>query len=953
MGIIWIGTEIGLNRFDAQSQKFTRFFHNTNPYNAFRHINSIKSIYEDQAESFWLGSYNILSSMNRPDGTYANYGQNQFDSIYNNLTTILENREGYLWIGTWEGLKRLDKRTNKFSHFLPGFVILSIFEDADGILWTGTNRGLYFLNPSDNEFDLFSNPENGFTANINVFHILVDDQQSLWINSSIGIFRLRQDRSEISLFGKNRMNPSADGTQNNCFKGIGGELFFGDNSGSGYYAFFPEQLKQNTIAPDVHITGFRLGDQLVLPGKGSPLSEHISQVEEIRLPYNENVFSFEFACIHFSSPEDNQHLFMLENADNDWRKAGEEKTAYYSMIPPGNYVFRVKASNSDGVWAEKSIAILILPPWWGTWWAYLSYIIILSGSIYTFYNFQLRQRLQQAEALRLKELDTVKTKLFTNITHEFRTPLTVILGVANQVLENPNEHLKKGLKMIMRNGQNLLMLVNQMLDLSKLESGKLSLQNHHADVISFLGYLVDSFHSLAESKGVQIHFISVKDQLNMDFDEVRLQQIVSNIISNAIKFTPKGGNVYVSTDSKNDSFILKIKDTGIGISEEDLPYIFDRFFQADDSHTRHGEGTGIGLALTHELVKLMKGSIAVKSKKGQGSEFEVVLPFRIVSDSETTNEVPFVSIDTNQEYLVPIDEVYQSSLITPVHVLKDSAHVLIADDNEDVLAFVASCLENEFAVEVAKNGQECEEMAFSSTPDLIVMDVMMPFKDGFEVCKTLKTDERTSHIPIILLTAKADLESKLQGLEQGADDYLTKPFHKKELLLRIKNLLDLRRQLQQFYRTALESSLSATSLQNPNSSTLNSEINGSKSLHSGNLNPSIPVASSLENAFVIKVRKTIEAHMEEPDFDVEKLCRSLALSHSQVHRKLTALTGLSATHFIRYVRLIKAKEMILKSGFSITAIAYDCGFNDPGYFGRIFKKEFGISPQVWREQNTT
>ncbi|HSF52521.1 MAG TPA: response regulator, partial [Algoriphagus sp.] len=308
--------------------------------------------------------------------------------------------------------------------------------------------------------------------------------------------------------------------------------------------------------------------------------------------------------------------------------------------------------------------------------------------------------------------------------------------------------------------------------------------------------------------------------------------------------------------------------------------------------------------------------------------------------------------DTKIDYPVSVEEDSPGSLISLNHSENGSPHVLIVDDNEDVLAFVASCLENEFHVELARNGQQCEDLTFKMIPDLIVMDVMMPFKDGFEVCKTLKTDERTSHIPIILLTAKADLDSRLDGLEQGADDYLTKPFHKKELLLRVKNLLDLRRQLQQYYRSILESRLSANSLQNLDGSNINSEFNGLKEAHSGNQNPSIPIASSLENSFVIKVRKAIEANLEEPDFDVEKLCRDLALSHSQVHRKLSALTGLSATHFIRYVRLLKAKEMILDSGFSIAAIAYDCGFNDPAYFSRIFKQEFGMSPQVWREHNS-
>ncbi|WP_373495062.1 ATP-binding protein, partial [Aquiflexum sp.] len=656
-------------------------------------------------------------------------------------------------------------------------------------------------------------------------------------------------------------------------------------------------------------------------------------------------------------PQSNQYSYLLEGYDPDWRDAGTLHMANYTRVPHGEYVFRVRAANSEGVWNPEgtSIRVVILPPWWRTGWAYFCYFLLIGGSIYTVYNFQLRQRLEKAEALRIKELNAVKTKLYTNITHEFRTPLTVILGMAGQVMDNPDEHLRKGLKMIMRNGQNLLTLVNQMLDLSKLESNKLTLHYHRADIVSFLEYLVDCFHALAAKKDIQIHFIPATEEYIMEFDEVRLQQIVSNLISNAIKFTLKGGRIYVSVDTKNDKFILNIKDTGIGISEADLQHIFDRFYQVDGSHTRHGEGTGVGLAITRELVKLMEGTITVKSYKSKGAEFEVILPVRTISSSEeTVNEdqiLPKVTQDQDQVFMDgdPFSLVTERDPNDKIS-LNGSPHVLIADDNEDVLAFVASCLKNDYLIETAKNGQECENMALDLIPDLIVLDVMMPLKDGFEVCKTLKNNERTSHIPIIMLTAKDDLNSRLEGLEQGADAYLTKPFEKKELLLRIRKLLDLRRQLQKYYRSSVEVSLSENHYRDQENPNTTSNSNISQNAHKGS--QSIPLANSLDHAFVIKVRKTIEVHMGEPDFDVEKLCRFLALSHSQVHRKLSALTGLSATHFIRYVRLVKAKEMIINSGYSISAIAYDCGFNDPAYFSRIFKQEFGVSPLVWREQNT-
>jgi signal transduction histidine kinase/ligand-binding sensor domain-containing protein/CheY-like chemotaxis protein/AraC-like DNA-binding protein len=970
-GNLWFGTDGGgVSKYDGEG--FTHFTEKQGLSN-----NRVLSIVEDRNGNLWFGTWG--GGVSKYDGKgFTHYTEKEGLSS-NRVWSILEDRSGNLWIGTGgSGVSKFDGK--EFTHYtekegLSSNIVRSIVENKqvpNGIeIYLGTEKGI-------SKMIIPSKPN----SNVEV--------------SSIQVFE-KQDglKSLDALFSSAFID-----SKNQAWWGMGKNLTMLDLNNQHQPVKDPPTVYLRQLAINEQFIDYHnLRDQL-----GSEIKFHgVKQFENypllLEVPYKKNHLTFLFSAIDWSALHKIRYSYRMLGLDDRWSIPSFEPKADFRNLPYGTFIFQLRAIGESGEWSKPfEYSFTIRPPWWQTWWAYLVYSILFGVAVWNVHLYQKgkvvqveRQKAQikeleqakqiekaylilkstqdqliqserianlaqQAEALRLKELDSVKTKLYTNITHEFRTPLTIILGVANQVLDNPSEHLKKGLKMIIRNGRNLLMLVNQMLDLSKLESGKLSLQYHNSDVISFLGYIVDSFYSFAESKGIQIHFISVKEQLNMDFDEVRFQQIVSNIISNALKFTPDGGHVYVSTDTKNDSFILKIKDTGIGINEMDLPHIFDRFFQADDSHTRHGEGTGIGLALTYKLVKLMKGTIAVKSKEGHGSEFEVVLPIGNISDSkETANQVPSESMDLDTQYenAVPIDEVSQTSPIGKINNENGIAHVLISDDNEDVLAFVSSCFENEFVVEVAKNGQECEEKAFNSIPDLIVMDVMMPIKNGFEVCKTLKTDERTSHIPIILLTAKADLDSKLQGLERGADDYLTKPFHKKELLLRIKNLLDLRRQLQQYYRSSLEESLSVNSLQNPGGSTLNSGINGSKDSHPGNQNPSIPLASSLENAFVIKVRKEIESHLEEPDFDVEKLCRSLALSHSQVHRKLSALTGLSVTLFIRYMRLIKAKEMILTSGFSITAIAYDCGFNDPGYFGRIFKKEYGVSPQVWREQNST
>ena len=868
----------------------------------------------------------------------------------NDILSILADQSGNLWFGTLgSGVTKYNGKT--FTHFteeegLNGNAVGRIMEDKSGNLWFGTGKGL-------SKLTLTKQAE-------------IAEKIKRGIRIESGTF-FTNYTAEDRVIGAGA---------NSVFEANNGAIWLG--GGDKLTVFNPDKLKADTAAPNLQLTNLALfGENIawahlahkkdtsfmlrngvkVMDFQLEGVSKWYNVPQGLSLAHYNNYITFNFAGITLQSPKMVKYLHQLEGLENTWSALTTNNEATYGNLSPGTYTFKAKAMNREGVWSkELRYTFTIRPPWWRTWWAYLCYIVLIGGGIYAFYRYELNQRLQQAEALRLKELDAVKTKLYTNITHEFRTPLTVILGMAHQVLDNPKDHFRAGLNMIIRNGQNLLTLVNQMLDLSKLESGKLTLHYQRADIVSFLEYIVESFHSLAENKGIQLHFIPEEEQFIMDFDEVRMQQIVTNILSNAIKFTPKGGHVYVSSGTNNERFILKIKDTGIGIAEADLPLIFDRFYQSDGTHTRQGEGTGIGLALTRELVKLMEGTIAAKSYKGKGAEFEVTFPlWHNLGVEEKSVEVPFLTTNINKEVPVPMDDSSLSALTTQVLTDKssvnDSPHILIADDNEDVRAYLASCLNNDYVVEIAKNGQECEDLAFNSTPDLIVLDVMMPFKDGFEVCKALKTDERTSHIPIIMLTAKADLDSRLEGLEQGADDYLTKPFHKKELLLRIRNLLELRRQLQQYYRLTLEASSSEehpTIAENP-TPTSGSSI--PTAADGGSKNPSIPLANSLENAFVIKVRKTIEAHFDAPDFDVEKLCRSLAMSHSQVHRKLSALTGLSATHFIRYVRLVKAKELIINSGYSIAAIANDCGFNDPAYFSRIFKQEFGVSPQVWREQN--
>jgi len=505
----------------------------------------------------------------------------------------------------------------------------------------------------------------------------------------------------------------------------------------------------------------------------------------------------------------------------------------------------------------------------------------------------------------LQELDELKSRFFTNIAHELRTPLTIISGMANQMQENPEQWSDKGLKMILRNSDSLLNLVNQILDLRKLESGNLQLQLVQGDIIQYLNYIIESFQSLAESKDIQLHFLADEAKLLMDYDPEKFMRIVSNLLSNAIKYTPGGGNVYVQISQNDDQLQIKVKDTGIGIPADKLPNIFDRFYQVDDSATRQGEGTGIGLALTKELVKLMAGDIQVQSVPEHGSTFTVTLPIR----KEAQLEMEIVT--EAQSFAPPTLE--RSDVISHLEVSdSELPSLLIVEDNPDVVEYLRVCLEGLYHLEVANDGQTGIDKALEMVPDIIISDVMMPEKDGFELCQTLKTDERTSHIPIILLTAKADDESRISGLQRGADAYLPKPFNKQELIIRLEKLLELRKLLQERY-------------------------GGMDFVTKNSTTPQ-------EDEFILKVRKAVEDNLDDEDFGVMQLCRAVNLSRAQLHNKIKALTGRSTSNYIRTIRLHHARELLHNPNLNISQVAYEVGFRDPKYFSKTFAEEFGKLP---------
>lgn len=952
---LWFGTASGgVFVFDPVTTSFQHHLHIEKDSLSISG-NYIRDILIDARETVWVATLvGGVSRFNDDEGTWERFLQKEqdLDKRYSLTRTIYEDRSGDIWVGSRGGLHHFDRATSTFKHYEhePGnglsmseSTVFDIYEDRTGNFWIATyGGGLNLLDRSEDTFTHFTRKDG--LPNNTILSIMPDRRDNLWLTTFNGLVFFDTNAGKFKAFDRK------DGLSNASYNAFG--YYKSPYSGhiiaegdGGMDIFHPDSIFTDTTLPSISFTNFKLSNQEVpIRNEGSIqdsvnkyyLPGHISTLEKVVLPHHQKVISFEFAALHFANPKKNQYAYKLEGFDEDWQEIGRSNAATFTNLDPGSYILRVKASNGDGIWNEEgiSMALIITPPWWETWWAYGLYWLLLSLLLIAIYRYQRRRwqlqtalRLEQQEAGKLKELDILKTNLYTNITHEFRTPLTVVLGLSKIVQEKlatlSATKIIDHLQTIDRNSRSLLKLVNQMLDLSKIEAGKLQANYIQSDIISYLNSIVDSLTHYAKSNKIEIHVIHEFATHHMDFDPEKLEQVINNILSNAIKFTPAGGHIYLLTNVQEEiaQFHIKIKDTGLGIPAEEIPHIFNRFYQIEQSSTRQGEGTGIGLALTKELLNLMQGQILVESEIDSGSMFEVILPINRVASIQTTTGLSSVSsnpLQAEARSKVPSIESHKE-----IHLSEESKPlVLLVEDNIDVRFYVREILTDQFQIEEAQDGQEGIDKAIERIPDLIITDIMMPKKDGLELCMTLKEDERTSHIPIVMLTAKADLDSRLAGLSTGANAYLSKPFSREELLLRLNNLLTWGKKLKERYQGITPDS-------------------------------SITVANAaleVEDAFVKKVREAIESHLSDVEFSAEELAKQVYLSRTQVHRKLKALTGKSTGQFIHTVRLHHALNLLKETDMSITQIAYEAGYKEVSYFSRLFAEEFGKTASLIRKQ---
>ena len=946
-GHIWIGThDGGLNELIINGKKKT--------FKRFPIISQNKSILEGSKSSSLLkitslaedDYYKIWIGTNEGGLNYYNRSTNNFiklEDVHNNLGafiyTIVKSKFGNsLYVGSEKGLSKVNPKTKKIdgvdfrgkfkssSSLIP---VISFFEESATSIWVGTEGdGIYHYNTVTGESSRYG-LKDGLPNEV-VYGILPDDNNNIWLSTNKGICKLDLDTKLFKTFDE------LDGLQGNEFnygaylKSKNGNLIFGGVNG--FTIFNPGKINPDQFIPPIAITSLNV--------RNKPHLVITDSIQEISLKYNQNDLSFNFVALNYSQPDKNQYAYKLEGFDSDWNYIGNKNSAVYTNLNFGDYKFMVKASNSDGVWNENGpiIRLKILPPIWKTWWAYAIYVVLFVSVFWFIRRYELlriknRNELKQEriDKEKMEEVNRLKLQLFTNISHDFRTPLTLIIGPLRKLLiENKGDKmLNKHLSGMYRNASILLQLINQLLDFRKSEAGKLKLHISKNNIVPFLKNIKLSFNELAKERNIKYSFTSDGKDLELWFDKIEMKKVFLNVLSNAFKFTPPNGEIdlNISIGSNQNQYAkIEIRDSGKGIPAEDIKFVFDRYFQLGQQNELRS-GTGVGLALAKDIVDLHQGRIFVESILGKGSCFTILLPLgnaHFKSEDMVHND--FVESDLVDYY--DVNHVSsgwmreESTERKPMVIDRSLPNILVVEDNREVRQFIYGIFESDFNVFEAENGTEGIDIAQLSPIDVIVSDVMMPEMDGTEMCSKLKSDIRTCHIPVILLTARTSSKIQKVGYEMGADVYLTKPFDAATLKIQVVNILNSRKSLiDKFKKDIL-------------------------------IEPKEITVVSTDELFLKNAMEVIEENLSNPEFNVNDFTDKMYMSQSVLYRKIKVLTGQSISEFIRTIRLKKAGKLLMYSDMGVADVAYDTGFNDLKYFRKCFKSVFGVTPSEYKKQTS-
>ncbi|CAN5518521.1 two-component regulator propeller domain-containing protein [soil metagenome] len=938
-GLLWIGTFLGgLNSFDGM--KFTHYRHNDNDSSSLSNDN-VWEIFEDRDLHLWIGTLGggvDLLQRNTNHFEHNRYYQARHSILTSNfISTVLQDKEGNLWIGTDNGISVYNRYKNSIAVYqhnndknsLSHNNIICLHEDSKGRIWAGTREGLNLFDTQNKNFRTFTISD-GLPDNL-ILNIVEDNDQTLWISTPNGLCNAIPKQSEsgvnLSIVNYNETNnlQGLEFNDNAALKTRAGELIFGGPFG--FNIINPDKIKKPAYHPKLVFTSLQILNKPVEPGElindRVLLEQSLSQLQRINLKYKENVFSIEFASLDFAHGNRDKYAYMLKGFNADWLYAdGNQRRATYTNLNPGHYTFKVKALSNNGVWSEaKTLDIDIAPPLWRTAAAYILYTLLMVGLLYlmrriTLDRIHMRYEVEQQrrEAERAHAIEQVKTKFFTNVSHEFRTPLSLIIAPLDKIIKQAtDDEQKKQLNLVQRNAKRLLSLVNQLLDFRKMQVQEVKLYPAIGDIVEFCKDISHSFMDIAERKAIRFSFSTDMEHLEIYFDKDKIEKILFNLLSNAFKYTHDNGMVSIhlsenpAIDNNSDgTFIIAVKDNGIGIPADKQEKIFERFFQTDVPESMVNQGTGIGLAITKEFVKLHNGIITVKSEPGLGSCFIVLIPAKKIYEQSARTTVTAVEIDEIEEML-PEEN----------HKKDRKKTIVIVEDNEDLRFYLKDNLKGQYHVKEAANGKEGWEIVKRLMPDLVISDIMMPLMDGIELSRKIKTETNTAHIPVILLTAMGSEEKQLEGLKVGVNDYITKPFTFEILASKINNLVAQQKLLQQRFQKQID------------------------------VNPQEITITPVDEKFLKQALELVEKNIDKAEFSVEDFSRDMFMNRVTLYRKILSITGKTPIEFIRSIRLKRAARLLEKSGLSVAEIAYEVGFNNPKNFSKTFKEEFKVLPSQY------
>lgn len=938
---LWIGTfNKGIQVYNLSTEKFETDVLAPKLKDYLSNV-GVYSIKQDDNKNIWLGTFGkglVKYNLKTKVFKIFKFSNNSKESLSSNLIrAITIDSKKNVWVGTEKGLNKMDSNEMVTSYFYDlnlqyGDDILSIFEDTNDDIWVGTKaKGLFKLNDS-NFIPINLSQNNNVVSSIH--SILEDNNNHLWISTNQGVIKFNAQNNSVTFYNQKDGLISNEFNDNASLKIGESQFYFGGPSGVTY--FNSNSLTTNSYSPQVILTDFTLKNKTIQSGdENTILKETLPYTKSVSLAYNQGNFSISFSIPNFINSNNNKYKYRLKGLEKDWNISATN-VASYTIQNSGNYIFEVMGANSDGVWnaTTTQLKIEVTPAPWRTWWAFLIYTLLISGALYFLISIlksktKLKHELEleHLETERTKEISKTKLEFFTNISHEFRTPLALILGPLNQIIQDykGSNKMYKKLLVVESSANHLLHLINRLMDFRKFENNLFKLEAAEGNIVKFLKEIYLSFTEFAKTGNYDFSFYAEENEILVYYDRYKLERVFYNLISNAFRYTPKNGRISISIRSDNQNVIIQVEDTGVGIAKEYQDKIFERFFEVavnNKPDNNYNKGTGIGLSIAKNIVDLHKGKLSVRNNENNlGSIFIVNLPMgrKHLNDDEIIKDFKF-SDDVSQ-YVKQLDNsttiVEDDISVIPE---EEKSTILLVEDNKALRKFMMSLLKDNYNILEAENGKIAFKIAKKKSPDLIVSDVVMPVMAGTELCSAIKQELRTSHIPIILLTSRTSLIYKLEGLESGADDYISKPFDINEFKIRIKNLLDTSARLKKKFFTK------------------------------NTLQPNEVVVSSIDEILYKNAIQIVEDNIGNEEFDIPYFCSELGVSRTMLFTKIKAWSNFTPNEFIQHFRMKRAAQLLEQGKINISEVSYKVGFKNPKYFSTCFHKKFGETPSQYADK---